>query len=70
MAFGQIAIESLRQSYIEPLERRQVRNFARQQAKVVVVEVEFLQVLHADAEQLARHLRQSHAPQLKTICEN
>ncbi len=67
MAFGQITIESLRQSHIEHFERRQACNFARQRAKVVVGEVESLQVLHA--EQLARHLRQAHAHQLKTMCE-
>jgi hypothetical protein len=38
MAFGQIAIQSLQQSHIEPLELGQERNFARQRAKVVVVE--------------------------------
>ena len=68
MAFGQITIESLRQSHIEHFERRQACNFARQRAKVVVGEVESLQVLHA--EQLARHLRQSHIRQLKTTCES
>jgi hypothetical protein len=67
MAFGQITIQSLRESHIEPLERRQVRNFARQRAKVVVVEPELLHVLHA--EQLGRHLRQTHENKLTTMCE-
>ncbi len=67
MAFGQITIISLRQSHIEPFERRQVRNFARQRAKIVVGEVESPQVLHA--EQLGRHLRQTHDLKLKTMCE-
>jgi hypothetical protein len=55
---GQITIQSVQQSHIEPLERLQVRDFARQRAKLVVVELECLQVLHA--EQLGRHLRQTH----------
>jgi hypothetical protein len=42
VAFGQITIQSLRQSHIEPLERRYERKLARQRAKVVVVEVEYL----------------------------
>ena len=36
--------------------------------QVVVEEVEDLQVLHA--EQLGRHLRETHVPQLKTMCES
>jgi hypothetical protein len=65
MAFGQITIQSLRQSHKEPLEHGKVRNFARQRAKVVVVEPESL---HArQAKQLGRRLRQTHAPQLKTF---
>ncbi len=68
MAFGQITITSLQASHPENFERRQVRDFARQRAKVVVVEVESLQVLHA--EQLGRHIRQIHAYQLKTTCES
>ncbi len=64
---GQITIQSIQQSHIEPLERRQVRYFARQRAKLVVGEVECLQVLHA--EQLRRHLRQTHENKLKTMCE-
>jgi hypothetical protein len=70
MAFGQITVQSLRQSHQEPLELGQVRNFARQRANVVVGEVELLQVLHA--EQLGRHLCQTHAIKLKTktMCES
>jgi hypothetical protein len=65
---GQITIQSVQQSHIEPLERLQVRDFARQRAKVVAGEVECLQVLHA--EQLGRHLRQTHAIKLTTMCES
>ncbi len=68
MAFGQIAIQSLRQSYPELLERRQVRNFARQRAKLVEGEVESPQVLHA--EQLGRQLRQTHVIKLRTMFES
>jgi hypothetical protein len=39
---GQIMIQSRLKSHIDPLERRQVRNFARQRAKLVVEEVELL----------------------------
>ena len=68
MAFGQITIQSLQHSHNEHFERRQVRNFARQRAKVVVVEPEMLHVPHA--EQLARHLRQTHVIKLKSMCES
>jgi hypothetical protein len=68
VAFGQITIRSLRQSHKEPLERRQKRNFARQRAKVVVVEPESLHARHA--EQLARHIRQTHVIKLKSMCES
>ncbi len=64
MAIGQITIESLRQSHKELLERCHARNFARQRAKLVDVELELLQSLHA--EQLARHLRQTHVIKLET----
>jgi hypothetical protein len=57
--------KSLRASNQDPLEVRQVRNVARQRAKVVVEEQQYLRVLQA--EQLRRHLCQSHAHQLKTI---
>ena len=69
MAFGQITIQSLRQSHKELLERRQVRNFARQRAKVVAgPKIESPQVLHA--EQLERQLRQTHAIKLTmSMCE-
>jgi hypothetical protein len=62
VTFGQFTIQSLRQSHHELLERCQVRNFAWQRAKVVVVERELLQVLHA--EQLGRQLRQTRETQL------
>jgi hypothetical protein len=68
MAFGQITIQSLRQSHIESLELAQVRYFARQREKLVVAEPEDLHVLHA--EQLGRQLRQTHARQLKTMYES
>ena len=45
-----------------------MRNIARQRAKVVVVEVELLHVLHA--EQLARHLHEIQFNNLKTMCES
>ncbi len=66
--WSRITIQSLQASHIELHERGQVRNFARQRAKLVVVEPEVLHALHA--EQLARHLRQSHVYQLKTMCES
>ena len=65
MTQGQITIESLQQSHPERLERRHERNFTRQRAKVVVAEVQALQVLHA--EQLGRHLRQTHVSKLKEL---
>jgi hypothetical protein len=68
MAFGQITVQSLRQSHIERLELDQVRDSAREREKVVDVEVESLQVLHA--EQLGRQLRQTHAQQLETMRES
>jgi hypothetical protein len=52
---------------MENLELRHVRNFARQRAKLVVVEEEFPQVLHA--EQLGWELHQTHVRQLKAMCE-
>jgi hypothetical protein len=67
MAFGQITILSLRQSHPELLELDQVRDSARERAKVVDVEVECLHVLHA--KQLGRHLRQTHDLKLTTMCE-
>jgi hypothetical protein len=51
-------IQSLRQSHIELFELRQVRNCSRQRAEVVV-QPQLLHVLHA--EQLGRHLCQTHA---------
>ncbi len=63
-----ITIQSLRQSHRELPEPRHVRNFARQRGKAVAGEVEFHQVLHA--EQLGRHLRQTHESQLETVCES
>ena len=60
-------IQSLRQSHIEPLELGQVRNLARQRAKLVVRKQESLHVFHP--EQLGRHLRQTHAIKLTTMCE-
>jgi hypothetical protein len=53
---------------MEILERRQVRDFARQRAKLVVEEVELLHVFHA--EQLGRHLNQTHVIKLKTVRES
>jgi len=53
---------------MELLELRQVRDVARQRAKLVDEEREFLHVLHA--EQLGRHLRQIQDLKLKTMCES
>ena len=64
MTLGQIRSSPAQASHIELIKRYQVRNFARQRAKLVVEEVECLDVLHA--EQLGRQLRQTHVNQLKT----
>jgi hypothetical protein len=58
-------MQSLQQSHKEIHKRRQVRNFARQRAKVVVVEPECLHVRHA--EQLGRQFRQTHEFKLMTM---